>query len=200
MEMLTNKEVKPLVVKLTNGKEKENEQFIYKIKMAILGVVNEYIGINAQEVLKLLLNGLKMPKIEGTDLVKYVRNATLWVITNKRKEILKPIGEFVNVIEFYNDFREKGFEDKNPINKKYFELLCYHVAYENPFVTVSKLREVHKTCLLKTNTFEDYLTMFEFCLAKMNIAIPKEALQEKAKRKMDEWDKMLSEMKDEEQI
>ena len=194
MEMLTNKEVKPLTIKLTNGKGEEDEKLTHKIKTAILDVVNEHIGISAQEVLKLLLNGLKMPKDENINLYNYIRNATIWVINNKREQVSKPIGKFVNVIEYYNDFRERGYDDEDKLNKKYFELLCYHIAYENPFVRLSKLQEIHKTCLYKCKTLSEYLKAFEESLDKINIAIPKEALMDKAERKIKEWEEILKEL------
>jgi len=194
MEMLTNKEVKPLTIKLTNGKGEYDEQLTYKIKTAILDVVNEHIGISAQEVLKLLLNGLKMPKNDNINLYNYVRNATIWVIKNKRKEVSKPIGVKINVLSLFNDLRDNGYEIDNGVKEKYYEYLCYHVMYENPFLTTRQFGSIHNACLLEAKTFDEYLCMLEDKLTKINIPIPKEHIMEKAERKYKEWEEILKEL------
>lgn len=195
MEMLTNKEVMPLTIKLI---DKEDERLTYDIKMALLDEVNSYLGISAQEVLKLLINGLKKPNKENVDYCKYVRNATIWVIKNKRQQVSKEIGKFVNILEYHNDFRERGYDDKDQVNKKYFELLCYHIATENPFITLKQLQEIHKTCLQANDTLPKYLRAFEERLERLNVPIPKEHIMMKAKQKIEEWDKIFSELEDEE--
>lgn len=194
MEILTIKEVLPLTTKLT-GKE-DDTKLTYQIKEAILDEVNSRLGINANAVLKLLLNGLKMPKDKEVDVVDYVRKATVYVIEKRRYQISKPIGKFVDMTSYYNDFRDNGYEDMTHLNKKYFELLCYHIAYENPFLTKEQLVNIHRSCLNKNKTFENYLLNFEKELDKLNVPVPKEQLIDKAKKKLEVWEKILKDLDD----
>jgi len=189
MEMLTNKEVMPLTLKLTG---KEDNQITYKIKEAILGEVNQRLGINAQSVLKVLLNGLKMPKESDITIEAYVKKATIWVIEHRRSIVQKPIGKFVDMLKYYNDFRNNKYEMNN-LEKKYFEYLCYHIAYENPFLSLEELEELHQKCL-NQKTFKEYLSCFEKHLITSNIPLPKEVLMEKAKRNLKEWEEILKEL------
>jgi len=191
MEILTIKETLPLTIKLTG---KEDNELTYKINEAILEEVNERLGINAQSVLKLLLNGLKKPNNDNTDIVRYVRKGTIWVIEHRRKDIYKPIGKFVNIIEYYNNFRDVGYK-LSRLDEKYFEYLCYHVAYENPFVKVNDLELLHRKCL-DNKTFEAYLKDFEEYLRLHNVPLPKEALIDKANRSLKEWDEILKKLED----
>lgn len=195
MEVLTIKEVLPLTTKLT-GKEQEDNKLTYQIKEAILKEVNTRLGINAQSVLKILLNGLKKPEKQDANLVTYVRNATIWIIEHKRSQITKPIGKFVNINEYFYDMHQRGYEDTNGLNGKYYEYLLYHIAYENPFVKTEYLKELHKRCLYKANSLAEYLKLFEADLDKLNVPIPREALMEKSQKVVDYFNKLFQELED----
>lgn len=190
MEYLKDEEIKNLVVIL--GYDKEDKQKYYEIKKAILDVVNDYLGISAQKVVKVLENGLKTHK-NINNLTGYIKQVTLFVIENRKNQVYKPVGRFVNMVDVYNDFRENGV-DGTDIEKKYIEILFNHIAYENPYVKVNDLFLLHKKALKVCNkTLKGYISEIEKCLfSNVKVYIPRDFLWTTAEEKIKENKEILA--------
>ena len=187
MEYIEDAQLKELLNKLELSYE-NNKKELFEIKEGILNACNSTLGIDANKVLKSLVMCLKTPKEPINDYKSYFYKCSLWFIEHKREYVCKETGRFVNVIEFYQDFRDRKIELTN-YEKKLLELIYNHLAYENNFLSISKLVEYHKQSLKFAKNFENY---FAELLKQIKEPLPISFLETKANELIESYEKLLT--------
>lgn len=184
MEYISIKDCEPLAKAMNVEFDKDNKTNLYEIQRALIDTTNKVMWVNIQKVAKLLSKSLKTPK---SSIYEYVSNCANWVIENKRNEIIKETGRFINIINIYNDLRSENilFNQKQA---KLLELIFYHICYENQFKTVNQVLDAHRYAIKNNDNFNEYLNCF---VKEIKLNIPLEFLEDKAKELVESYNKTI---------